>query len=178
VEKQKEQDKLNGELTMFQERISASPINEQKYASMMQERAVASQHYEDLQHRQQLAEQGREVNYRKAGETLDLLDPASLPETPTAPNRWQIVAFGAVGGLMAGFAMAGDKEMRDTSLKNLKDVRAYTNLPVLSSIPLLENALLVRRERRLAYMAWAIAVIVGLIGTAISLYYHSQVGSK
>lgn len=86
--------------------------------------------------------------------------------------------FGAFGGLLAGVAMAGAKEMRDTSLKNLKDVRAYTNLPVLSSIPLLENALLVRRKRRLAYMAWAVAVILGAVGTAISLYWHFQVSAK
>jgi uncharacterized protein involved in exopolysaccharide biosynthesis len=178
VEKQKEQDKLNSELANFQSRIEASPINEQKYVSMMRERSVAAQHYEDLEHKQQLAEQGKEVNSRKAGESLDLLDPASLPETPTAPNRWQIVLIGAFGGLMAGLAMAGAKEMRDTSLKNLKDVRAYTNLPVLSSIPLLENAMLVRRKRRLAYMAWAVAVMVGLVGTAISLYYHFQVSAK
>jgi hypothetical protein len=44
--------------------------------------------------------------------------------------------------------LAAAKEVKDASLKNLKDVRAYTNLPVLSSIPLLENALLVRRKRR------------------------------
>jgi hypothetical protein len=131
-----------------------------------------------LTHKQQLAAQGIEINNRKAGESLDLLDPASLPETPTAPNRWQIVAFGAVGGLIAGLGMAGAKEMKDTSLKNLKDVRAYTNLPVLSSIPLLENALLVRRKRRLAYVAWAIAVLIGICGTAVSLYYHYQVSAK
>ena len=44
-------------------------------------------------------------------------------------------------GMMLGIMLAGAREMKNTSLKNLKDVRAYTNLPVLSSIPLLENAL-------------------------------------
>jgi polysaccharide biosynthesis transport protein len=178
VEKLKEQQRLNSELQNFQSRIEASPINEQKYVSLMRERAVASQHLEELQKKEQLAAQGIEISNRKAGESLDLLDPASLPETPTAPNRWQIVGIGAVLGLIAGFAMAGAKEMKDTSLKNLKDVRAYTNLPVLSSIPLLENALLVRRKRRLAYVGWAIAVIVGLCGTAVSLYYHYQVSAR
>jgi uncharacterized protein involved in exopolysaccharide biosynthesis len=176
--KMKEQASLNKDLAAFQARIEASPINEQKYASLMRERNVASEHFERLQKGQQLAAQGIDINQRKAGETLDVLDTASLPETPTAPNRWQIVAIGAGLGLLAGFAMAGAKEMKDTSLKNLKDVRAYTNLPVLSSIPLLENALLVRRKRRLAYVAWAVAVIVGLCGTAISLYYHFQISNK
>ena len=62
--------------------------------------------------------------------------------------------------------------MRNTSLKNLKDVRAYTNMPVLSSIPLLENALLVRRKRRLVWLAWSSAVIVGCILMSGSMYYH------
>ena len=63
---------------------------------------------------------------------------------------------------MLGIVLAGAKEMKNTSLKNLKDVRAYTNLPVLSSIPLLENALLVRRKRRLFWLAWSSAIICGL----------------
>jgi hypothetical protein len=57
-------------------------------------------------------------------------------------------------------------------LKNLKDVRAYTNLPVLSSIPLLENGLLVRRKRRLFWLAWSSAVMVGVAAMAAALYYY------
>jgi uncharacterized membrane protein YgdD (TMEM256/DUF423 family) len=68
--------------------------------------------------------------------------------------------------------MAGAKEMKNTSLKNLKDVRAYTNLPVLSSIPLLENALLVRRKRRLFWLAWSAAIIIGSVVMAGSVYYR------
>ena len=177
-EKHKELEKINQKMAQFEARIEASPINEQRYVSLTRARAVASEHYENLQKKQQLAAQGVEINQRKAGETLDVLDTASLPETPTAPNRWQIVAIGAFAGLVVGIAMAGAKEMKDTSLKNLKDVRAYTNLPVLSSIPLLENALLVRRKRRLAYVAWAVAIIVGLCGTAVSVYYHYQISMK
>jgi len=54
----------------------------------------------------------------------------------------------------------------------LKDVRAYTNLPVLSSIPLLENALLVRRKRRLHWLAWSVAIIIGSIAMSGSAFYY------
>src|SRR5581483_2925452 len=74
---------------------------------------------------------------------------------PVAPKRYYIIGVGCVVSLMLGLALAGVQEARDSSLKNLKDVRAYTNLPVLSSIPLLENSLLVKRKRRLAYVAWS-----------------------
>ena len=75
-------------------------------------------------------------------------------------------------GLSLGVLLAGAKEMKDTSLKNLKDVRAYTNLPVLSSIPLLENALLVRRKRRLFWLGWSTAIIMGSIFMSSSMYYY------
>jgi hypothetical protein len=43
---------------------------------------------------------------------------------------------------------------------------------VLSSIPLLENALLVRRKRRLAWLAWSSAIIIGTILMSGAMYYH------
>jgi hypothetical protein len=101
-----------------------------------------------------------------------VLDNANLPLTPSAPNRWLICGIGVGGGLMAGIFLTGIKEVRDTSLKNLKDVRAYTQLPILSSIPLLENDLLVRRKRRLAYVSWSAAIILGIVAMTGSMYYH------
>ena len=101
-----------------------------------------------------------------------MLDPPSLPTQPAKPNRWMYVGGGTAIAFILGLALAGLQEAKDTSLKNLKDVRAYTNLPVLSSIPLLENTMLVRRKRRIAYLAWSAAVIVGILAVSASLYYH------
>ena len=78
---------------------------------------------------------------------------------PFVDQRW-------LGGMMTNFKTV------KTSLKNLKDVRAYTNLPVLSSVPLLENALLVRRKRRLAWLAWSSAIIIGTVLMSGAMYYH------
>ena len=99
-------------------------------------------------------------------------DPASLPESPTEPNRLIIATIGTGIGFVVGVFLAGARELKDASLKNLKDVRAYTNLAVLSSIPLLENALLVRRKRRLFWLAWTSTVIIGTIAMSGSMYYY------
>lgn len=171
-EKLKQQELISRNMSAFQARIEASPINEQKYDALVRERLAASQSYEEIQKKQAVATAGENLTKRKAGENLEVLDPASLPEAPTAPNRWLIVGVGVGLGLTVGVCFAAAREVKDTSLKNLKDVRAYTQLPVLSSIPLLENALLVRRKRRLAYMGWSIAVIVGMIAMSSSMYYH------
>ena len=101
----------------------------------------------------------------------EFTDPEIL-RTNLASVILQMAAIGTGVGLMVGIVLAGAKEMKNTSLKNLKDVRAYTNLPVLSSIPLLENALLVRRKRRLFWLAWSSAIIIGTIAMSGSMFYY------
>ena len=89
------------------------------------------------------------------------------------PVAMSLLVFAGGSQIAAvGVVLAGAKEVKNASLKNLKDVRAYTNLPVLSSIPLLENALLVRRKRRLAWLAWSSALIIGTVLISGAMYYH------
>ena len=104
-----------------------------------------------------------------------MLDPPSLPTNPSKPNRWEIVGVGIGISFMLGIALAGLQEARDTSLKNLKDVRAYTSLPVLCSIPLLENTLLVKRKRRIMYLLWSAAILIGIIAVCAALFYYYTV---
>jgi protein tyrosine kinase modulator len=163
---------VNRAIASYQSRIEASPLSEQKYAALQREYQIAKETYDDLSKRREISETAQSLEERKAGENLEVLDTASLPEKPAEPQRLAIVGAGIAGGLILGFVLAGIKEMKDTSLKNLKDVRAYTNLPVLSSIPLLENALLVRRKRRLAWLAWSSAVILGTVAMSGSMYFY------
>lgn len=168
----KEQQDLNKALENYESRLAATTGIEAKYMDLKHESDEAREKYQVLQTKQQLTEQNNELVQRKAMENLDVLDPPSLPTQPAKPQRWEYVGGGTAIAFIVGLALAGLQEAKDTSLKNLKDVRAYTNLPVLSSIPLLENTMLVRRKRRLAYLAWSAAVIVGILAVAGSLYYH------
>ena len=163
---------LNQRIAAFQARIEQAPLNEQQYMQLNSDYQLAKKNYEDMVQKRDFSETAQNLEQHKGGENLELLDPASLPEQATEPNRPVWAAVGTALGLMIGIVLAGAKEMRDTSLKNLKDVRAYTNLPVLSSIPLLENALLVRRKRRLFWLAWSSSFIIGCLAMTISVYYH------
>ncbi len=147
---------------------------EAPYQDLLQTQKMKDTNYQDLLHKQDIADANSQLLQRKAGENLDVLDNASLPMQPTKPNRYMIIGAGFALSLILGAGMAGLQEAKDTSLKNLKDVRAYTNLPVLCSIPLLENTMLVKRKRRLTYLAWSAAVIVGAAAvTGAVVYYYS-----
>jgi len=163
---------LQVEIGAYRARIEAIPFNEQKYASLVRDYNIAKADYDDKAKKMEISQTSSNLEERKAGENLETLDPASLPEQASEPNRLMIAAAGVGLGMFLGVFMAGAKEMKDTSLKNLKDVRAYTNLPVLSSIPLLENALLVRRKRRLFWLGWSTAIIIGTIAMSSSMYYY------
>jgi succinoglycan biosynthesis transport protein ExoP len=156
----------------IQRKIDEAPLNEQQYAQMQSEFQLAKGAYEDMVKRQQLSETQQNLEEHKAGENLELLDPANVPEKAVDPNRLAWAGIGTFGGMAFGLMLAAAKEVKNTALKNLKDVRTYSNLPVLSSIPLLENALLVRRKRRLVWLAWSSAVIVGLTLMSGSMYYY------
>ena len=67
--------------------------------------------------------------------------------------------------------------MKDTSLKNLKDARLYTQLSILGSVPLLENDLVVQRRKQMMWVGWATATLVGVavMGLSMARYYFNKV---
>lgn len=168
----KQQAEVQKHIAVLERQIQEAPIDEQQYAALLRELNLAKSDYEDMVKRRTASEMQEQLEEHKAGENLVELDPPTLPEQPSDPNRPAWAGAGLLGGLALGVVLAGAKEVKNTSLKNLKDVRVYTNLPVLSSIPLLENGLLVRRKRRLVWLAWSTAIIVGCILMSGSMYYH------
>ncbi|HUS06786.1 MAG TPA: Wzz/FepE/Etk N-terminal domain-containing protein [Bryobacteraceae bacterium] len=168
----KELKQAEGAIRLFQGRIESAPIGEQQYAEVIRDHAIAKMKYEDLNRKMSQSQISSELEKRQQGETLEVLDPASLPQTPTEPKRPVIVAVGVGMGIVLGLFFAGAREAKDSSLKNLKDVRAYTQLTILGSIPLLENDLVVRRRKRLAWLAWSTACLVGIAIMTGSVFYY------
>jgi hypothetical protein len=176
--KRRQAEQLARELKEVQDKISASPAVIQKFNTMQQELAMDKDEYENMSRKKDQSETAQSMEEHRAGETLEILEQPITPVTPTSPIRPVIISVGTLIGLAVGIVMAAAREIKNTSLKNLKDVRAYTNLPVLSSIPLLENALLVRRKRRLAWLAWSSAIIIGSIMMCGAVYYYMTVASQ
>jgi len=164
--------RLNGQVRDFQNRIGSTPMADQEFVGLTRDYDSAKLEYQQLLAKQSDAKRGQEVERRNQGETLELLDAASLPVEPTEPKRAVILGGGAALGLVLGFALVAVREMKDTTLKNLKDVRAYTNLTVLASIPLLEDDIVVKRRKRLTLLAWSTAILIGVLVMAGSYYYY------
>jgi len=171
----KERDQLNKEIEGYRAKLAATSVLSAPYSDLQRDSASAAEKFEKYQKQKDLTNQTAELIQRRATEYLDTLDAPTTPQRPTSPKRPLIIGAGFGLSLMLGLALAGVQEARDSSLKNLKDVRAYTNLPVLCSIPLLENTLLVKRKRRITALAWSAAVVIGILAVCGALFYYYSV---
>lgn len=163
-------------LATYESRLAQIPAGEKEYSDLVRQQSLDQQQYTDLQQKLDLAMASGALQRRKQGQTLEVIDSASLPDKPTAPNREKIIPIGAAAGLIVGLILVAIREIKDTSLKNLKDARLYTQLPILGSIPLLENDLVVQRRRQIMWVGWATATLAGLaiIAGSVAHYYLNK----
>ncbi len=163
---------VNSGLKIYQARLGGVPGGEKEYTDLLRDRDIARQRYIDLQMKRQKSGVSIDLERRKQGETLELLDAASLPNSPVAPKRSKILPIGAAVGFLLGVVAVAVREVKDTSLKNLKDARLYTQLSILGSIPLLENDIVVQRRKQVMWVGWATATIAGLAVMAGSVAHY------
>jgi polysaccharide chain length determinant protein (PEP-CTERM system associated) len=168
---------VNQSIKQYQGRVESVPVGEKEYNDLIRDRDLAKQRYQELQMKLSSSAISMEMENRKQGETLEVLDQASLPDTPTAPKRQLIIPIGLFAGVFLGFILVAIREVKDNSLKTLKDARLYTQMVILGSVPLLENDLVIQRRRQLAWLGWATAALAGLGIMAISVahYYLGKV---
>lgn len=169
---EKQQRDTQSSMNMLNARVQSMPVGDQRWAELIREEQMARDAYQKDDMNLRAARTANEIENRKQGEILEPLDPPSVPQEPSYPNRPLVISVGAGFGLVIGIVLAGAREMKDTSLKNLKDVRAYTQMAILGSVPLLENDFVVRRRRRIAWLGWTTACLVAAVLMAGSITYY------
>src|SRR5258708_4634276 len=111
----KEQKRTNQLAQSFQGRIETAPLGDRQFSELLREREMAKVKYLDMNSKLGKAQVAKEMEARKQGELLDLLDPASLPTSPTGPKRRLVISIGAGLGLLLGVVCAGVRGMKNTS---------------------------------------------------------------
>jgi len=163
---------LDDTIKSYQGRLASVPIGIKEYDELIRDRDLAKKEYEELDRRLNTSAMATALENRQGGERLEQLDAPTLPQVPTEPNRPLIIALGIIGGLVAGISLAGVREIGNTALKNLKDVRTYAQLPILVSIPMLEQDSSARRKKRAVRMAWSSACLLGAAVMSASVVYY------
>ena len=164
---------LEKTISGYQARLESVPVGIKEYDQLTRERDLAKKDYEDLDRRLNASAMSTALENRQQGERLEQLDPPSLPQTPTQPKRPLIIAIGAGIGLIVGLCLAGRLGGEGHRAQKLEGCASlYAAAEYLGSIPLLENDLAVRRRKRLTWLAWSSACLVGAIIMSGSVVYY------
>ena len=164
-----EEQLLQQRVAVLQQRFDSTPGVQEGYMQVQREYSFAKENYDVLARKFDEARLAESVEAGHQGENFRILDPAVPPEGPSAPNRLRLVLMGL---LLALAAMAGAvvlAEQFDTSFHNVDEVREFTGVPVLATIPQIGAA--PRRGWARATLGTASAVAAVVLVATLSAYF-------
>ena len=129
-----EQSRLAQEIRTYEARIESSPVVEEEYKQITRDHESALEFYNSLLKKMNESSMATALEHRQQGEQFTIMDSPNLPDSPTFPNRLAFAGGGLAGGLFLGVALAAFFEYRDTSLRDDRDIWAFTKLPTLAII--------------------------------------------
>jgi polysaccharide chain length determinant protein (PEP-CTERM system associated) len=131
----KRQGRIQNQISVQQGRIQSTPAVEQQFKELTRNYQSAVEFYNDLLKRHDQAKIGRDLNRRQEGEQFRVLDPPSLPMTPSFPKKPVFAGAGFGGGLALGLAILYLLMALDASMHTDRDVEVCMQLPVLATVP-------------------------------------------
>ena len=127
---------VSTELQRLRNQMNNAPIVETQINEMLRSYENSKKTYNNLMEKLMGARVSQAIEEKDRGTKFTIADPAYLPNKPFKPDRLAIVVLGFVVSLGASFAMAAFKEATDQSIKSEKELSKLTDLPVLSTLPL------------------------------------------
>ena len=134
IQKAKQQEELQKQIRVLQARIESSPGVQQEFQALTRDYQTALTFYNDLLKRRNESQMATALENGQQAERFRVIDPPSLPETPSFPNR----RLFSLGGLCAGLGLAAGivhlSQMRDRSIRSRHDVETYLGVQTLALI--------------------------------------------
>ena len=129
-----EQARLQADVHTYEARIEASPLVEEEYKQITRDHETALQFYNTLLTKMNESSMATALEQRQQSEQFRVMDAPNLPDAPSFPNRMVFAGGGLAAGFVLGLLISALLEYRDTSLRNERDIWAFTKLPTMAII--------------------------------------------
>ena len=146
--KKHDQGMIQGQIRMYQDRISSSPLVQEEYKSLTRDYTTAQTFYDDLLKKMNDSKMATDLEKRQQGEQFRVMDEPNLPDGPSFPKRGVFAGAGLAAGLCLGLMIVALMEYKDTALRSERDIWAFTKLPTLSVIAFAGEIETVKAKRR------------------------------
>lgn len=168
---QQEEQMLRAQIGALGQRIQSAPKYEQELEALESDYKTAKSAYDTLKTRYEEAQLADSLEQTKKGETFRILDQAVVPTQSAAPNRFRLLLMALFLALVSGVGVMILMEHLDTSFHSVGELRQFTSVPVLASIPYLtEPTNLVAQGLRVAL---SVAAVVAVCALLAAVAYHT-----
>ena len=134
TQKKHDQGVIQGQIRIYQDRISSSPLVQEEYKGLTRDYTTAQAFYDDLLKKMNDSKMATDLEKRQQGEQFRVMDEPNLPDSPSFPKRGIFAGAGLAAGLCLGLMIVALMEYKDTALRSERDIWAFTKLPTLSVI--------------------------------------------
>lgn len=182
---QTELDDVNAELDKLSKILLLTPQNAIALESLERDYEAIANQYNSAIARLAQATMGNRIEDSQRGQRVSLIEPATVPASPTRPNRKRIAAMGIAGGLALAGGFFVLLELLNRTVRRPVELERAMGVTPLVTIPFMESArrTIIRRSLRIGLL---LLVLIGLpaIVWAIDTYYMpipllvEKIGSK
>ncbi|ALA59062.1 GumC family protein [Nitrospira moscoviensis] len=169
-----EEQRLRQELIAYQRRVERSPQHAQEFQQLERDFKMTRDLYLSLLQRYEDALLAESMERARHDAEMRIIDPAMPSASPAAPNRTRLYLIGlalslaiAAGGVMLA-------EYRDRSFHDVDELRAFTKVPILVRIPLIET----KAERRKKAVWAGLRAAVSLVSLAAIVGAFQYLGAE
>jgi polysaccharide chain length determinant protein (PEP-CTERM system associated) len=148
---------------------TTAPEIEAQFAQLNRDYTVNRENYQKLVERRESARLSGDLTSATDMLQFRVIDPPTVPNHPSGPNRLRLFSIVFVGALVAGLAVAFlMSQLRPTFLSQ-SALRDVTGLPVLGSIGMnWTPEQTVKRKRRLVALASSVLLLFGAYGIGMA----------
>ena len=161
---------LRGKLGELEKRIENAPEVERKYRELTRDYENAQKKYGEVSAKRQEAEVASNLENEQKGERFTLIEPPTVPEAPSKPNRSAIGILGVVASLAAAFGIGVLLEKFDDRVYGRSGLGRLLGVAPLAVIPRIDTDRTIRiRNRRILIVALSLLGI--LVGVLLAVHF-------
>src|SRR3989442_4144522 len=168
-----EEKRLREGIATYQARVENVPRREQEFREVSRDYDSTRELYQTLLKRYEEAQLAENMEQRQKGEQFRVLDPALPNPRPAAPNRVKLFVVVLLGSLALAVGAVALAEHVDTSFHTIDELRAFSPVPVLVSIPRIITQADLRRGQWRMRLATS-AALSGLVLIAGIAYFAAN----
>lgn len=122
-------------ISEYQNRLNLTPVREQQLAGILRDYDLSKQDYADLLGKEQQSQLATSLEKQQGGQQFRLVEPPSLPDLPSSPQRLKFSLMGVGAGFFLGLAIAFLTELARPTFHTAKEISQRFGAPLVIGLP-------------------------------------------